>query len=372
MKYIEWTIDEEAEQRGISAISLVEHPAIESDWVTLSKQEKPLKFAAQDNERQIVMGAALIPRKQILRVDDEGNEYYGFFSEETVRRGMELFMMDGNIKQHTFEHQEVVNGCVVVESWIVDDSKNDKSTLYGFSVPKGTWMVSIKVNNATIWNEFVKTGIVKGFSIEGYFTDNTNKSKATPLSIVEDQTKMKKTVFEKVVSKIKQEMFGKVELAEATLADGSVIYTPAEAFAAGVEVQVDIDGEMQPAADGEYELESGEILVVAGGVVADILTKEDEMSEEDVQAQLSEIITNAVAEATKGLNEKIESLTADMETLKAEKAKVETELSEVKKVATKTPAKVIPRKEELSAQGYVKPLPNGMQKSFEKFKQYTK
>lgn len=363
-KLIEWKIDESEEQRGISAISLVEHPAIESNWQTFSKVKEQIEFAAQDKDRQIVMGAALIPRKQIIRVDEKGEEYYGFFSEETVRRGMELFMMDGNIDKHTFEHQEVVNGCVVVESWIVEDANNDKSNLYGFSVPKGTWMVSIKVNNKTIWDEFVKTGIVQGFSIEGYFTEGVNKSKGETLYKVEDNT-MKKTVFEKVVSELKQKMFGAVELAEAKLADGTTIFTPAEEFATGVEVQVDVDGEMQPVADGEWELETGEILVVAEGVVSDILTKEveEEMTETEVEAQLSEIIAQGVEAATKSLNEKIEALTADMETLKAEKAEVDTELAAAKETLSKTPAKKVERKETLSEVGAPsKPLPKAVSK----------
>ena len=367
MKLIEWQIDESEEQRGISAISLVEHPAIESNWKTFSKVKEQIEFAAQDKERQIVMGAALIPKKQIIRVDDKGEEYYGFFSEETVRRGMELFMMDGNIDKHTFEHTDVVNGCVVVESWIVEDTNNDKSNLYGFNAPKGTWMVSIKVNNKVIWDEFVKTGIVQGFSIEGYFTEGANKSKDETLSIVESN-KMKKTVFNTIVSEIKQKMFGEVKLAEAKLADGSTIFTPAEEFAAGVEVQMEIDGEMQPVADGEWELETGEILVVAGGVVGEILTKEpeEEMTDADVEAQLSAIIAEGIEAATKGLNDKLATLTADMETLKAAKTEVETELSAAKTKLSETPADKITRKQTLSEQGAPsKALPKAVSKGLQ-------
>jgi len=273
-------------------------------------------------------------------------------------------MMDGNIDKHTFEHTEVVNGCVVVESWIVEDVTNDKSNLYGFNAPKGTWMVSIKVNNKTIWDEFVKTGIVQGFSIEGYFTEGANKSKGETLSIIESN-KMKKTVFNTVVDKLKKELFGEVKLAEAILADGSTIFTPAEAFEVGVEIQVDIDGEMQSAPDGEYSLETGEVIVVAGGVVGEILPKpeEEEMTETEVEAQLSAIIAQGIEAATKGLNEKIETLTADMATLKAEKVEVETELSEANTKLATTPAKVIPRKETLSEQGAPsKPLPKAVGK----------
>lgn len=369
-KLIEWQINEDDEQRGVTAISLVEHPAIESDWMTFSSEEKQLKFAAQDKERQIVMGAALIPKKQILRVDAEGNEYYGFFSSDTVRRGMELFMMDGNIKNSTFEHQEVVNGCVVVESWIVEDTEKDKSALFGFNVPKGTWMVSLKVNNQTIWEEFVKTGIVKGFSIEGYFTDGANKPKDESLSNIESIS-MKKKLFDSVIDKVKQAFTDEVKFAETALADGRKIVTPAEEFAIGVEVMVEIDGETAPLEDGEWELESGEILVVAAGVVEDIKKPvEEEMTEDEVHAELSAIIEGAVANATKGLNESIETLKAEVETLKTAKSDVETELASAKTELAKTPAQPLPRKEVATTVETKVSLPKGMDKSLEIFNKY--
>jgi len=361
-KIREWIINEDDEQRGITAISLVENPAMEAEWLTFSEDQ--IKLAVQDEERRIIMGAVLIPRKQILRIDENGEEYYGFFSEETARKALEIYMNDLAIKNFTFEHQQVLNGCSVIEAWIVEDPEKDKSAFYGMRYPVGTIMMSSKVNNQVVWDEQVKTGRIKGYSLEGYFTEGVNKSKGETLYKVEDNT-MKKTVFEKVVSELKQKMFGAVELADAKLADGTTIFTPAEEFAMGVEVQVDVDGEMQPMADGKWELETGEILVIAEGVVSDILTKEveEEMTETEVEAQLSEIIAQGVEKATKSLNEKIEALTADMETLKAEKAEVDTELAAAKETLSKTPAKKVERKETLSEVGAPsKPLPNAVSK----------
>ncbi len=168
MKTIELYIDEENEFSGIEAISVVENPAIEEDFIALKKQQ--VKLAEVDKEKRILMGAALIPNKKIYRTNGE-DEYNIFFSEDTVRKASELFLSRGKQNNSTLEHDVKLNGLSVVESWIIEDKKKDKSRKYGFSLPVGTWMVSVKVNNDEIWNDFVKEGKVKGFSIEGFFAD---------------------------------------------------------------------------------------------------------------------------------------------------------------------------------------------------------
>jgi hypothetical protein len=178
MKVIELIIDEEMELSGIDAISIVENPAIEENWVALNKQEpKEYKFAEVDSEKRIIMGALLVPDKQIYRRDEENGEYMIFFSKDTIRKCMEMFFKNGNQSNATFEHLEEISGLTLVESWIVEDTEKDKSKLYELNVPVGTWMGTMKVDNEVIWTDFIKTGKVKGFSIEGYFAD-----KAVPLS----------------------------------------------------------------------------------------------------------------------------------------------------------------------------------------------
>ena len=176
MKLIELIIDENMELSGIDAISIVENPAIEEDFIALKSEQEEYKFAEIDREKRIIMGALLVPDKPIYRRDEENGEYYIYFSQDTIRKCMELFFQNGNQSNATFEHVETVVGLTMVESWIVEDAEMDKSKLYDLNVPIGTWMGSIKVNNDVIWNDFVKTGKVKGFSIEGYFADKA-KSK---------------------------------------------------------------------------------------------------------------------------------------------------------------------------------------------------
>jgi len=165
---IELFIDEENDFSGIEAISIVEYPAIEEDFIAL-KQEK-VQLAEIDSEKRILMGAALIPDRKIYRSNGD-KEYFIYFSKDTVRRASELFLTKGKQNNSTLEHDIELNGLSVVESWIIEDEKQDKSAKYNLDLPLGTWMVSVKVNNDKIWQEFVKEGKVKGFSIEGFFTD---------------------------------------------------------------------------------------------------------------------------------------------------------------------------------------------------------
>lgn len=172
MDIVELFIDEEDEVSGIEAVSIVENPAIEEDFIALKNHE--VKFAEVNKEKRILMGAALIPNKPIYR-KNEDKEYYIYFSRETVRKASELFFIRGNYNRSTLEHSMPLNGLVAVESWLVEDSKKDKSAAYGMDMPIGTWMLSMKVLNDEVWNDYVKTGKVKGFSIEGYFADKAER-----------------------------------------------------------------------------------------------------------------------------------------------------------------------------------------------------
>ena len=123
------------------------------------------------------MGALLIPNKPIFRNSDDQDDYYIYFSKDTVEKASQLYLKNGNQNNTTLEHQHSLNGLTLVESWLVEDAKYDKSRKYGMNVPVGTWMGSVKVNNDEVWNEYVKTGKVKGFSIEGYFADKMERPK---------------------------------------------------------------------------------------------------------------------------------------------------------------------------------------------------
>lgn len=161
---------EDEEIDGIHAISLVEEPAIESNFVFFDKEK--VQFAALNDEKRLVMGPILIPDKKILRVDGEGKPYHVFFKPETIKRLSEMYLKKKYTDSATLEHDKKINGVTLVESWIKESFTKDKSALYNLNVPVGTWMGTFKIDNDEIWNDYVKNGEVKGFSIEGLFGHN--------------------------------------------------------------------------------------------------------------------------------------------------------------------------------------------------------
>ena len=162
---------DESLDNGVFAISLVEDPAIEELFVYMSKEHQMIKLAEVDKEKRILMGPVLIPNKEIPRHDDEtGEEYSIVFTPAVVERAAQLFMQQQKNNNATIEHTEKsIPDVSVVESWIIADSQKDKSNVYGMSFPKGTWMAMMKINNEDVWQNYVKAGKVKGFSLEGLF-----------------------------------------------------------------------------------------------------------------------------------------------------------------------------------------------------------
>jgi hypothetical protein len=195
MNLIELIIDEKDDLSGVDAISVVENPAIQSNFVALKSEE--IKLAQVDTEKRILMGAVLIPEKPIFRRNGE-DEYYIYFSKDTVNKASQLFFKNGNQNNWTLEHDKQIQGLTVVESWIVEDTQKDKSAIYNLSVPVGTWMASVKVEDDNIWNDFVKTGKVKGFSLEGYFADKLETKKELSKQNRKDEiiNQIKKLIYE--------------------------------------------------------------------------------------------------------------------------------------------------------------------------------
>ena len=171
---VELVIAEDSQELAIDAISLVSAPAIEQDFVYFGKEKNNLTFAKIDEEKRMIVSPALIPNKQIFRYDpNTDSEYYVYFSPDTVRKASELYLKHNNHHKATHEHNERVSGVLTVESWIKEGDM-DKSKLYGYDLPNGTWFVKMKINNDDLWQK-IKAGELKGLSIEGYFTDKMEK-----------------------------------------------------------------------------------------------------------------------------------------------------------------------------------------------------
>ena len=168
---IELFIDDKDQDNALDMISFVSAPAIEKDFMHFKEQKEKFQFKS-DEEKRIVTGAAMIPNQEIIRMDAENKPYFVYFTEETIEKAQEVFAKYGKTKSTNFEHKTGMRDVTVVESWIVTDPTNDKSNALGFKdIPKGSWMVSYKVDNDDLWAK-VKAGEVKGFSIEGVFSKN--------------------------------------------------------------------------------------------------------------------------------------------------------------------------------------------------------
>ena len=202
------------EELAIDAISLVTSPAIESEFVFFGKEKNNLTFAKVDEEKRMLISPALIPEKTIFRHDPQtSSDYFVFFSKATVRKASELYLKHNNHHKATYQHQDRISGILTVESWIIEDSKLDKSTLYGFSLPVGTWMVKLKIDNDEIWSK-IKDGELKGLSIEGYFTnkfEEMNKKQPTTEQIL--------SAFNELVREGKVTTMSKAKRLELGLAD---------------------------------------------------------------------------------------------------------------------------------------------------------
>tara|TARA_B100001559_G_scaffold288169_1_gene265661 strand:- start:2113 stop:3003 length:891 start_codon:yes stop_codon:yes gene_type:complete len=189
-KIVELVIADDSEELAIDAISLVNSPAIEQDFVFFGKEKNNLTFAKVDEEKRMLVSPALIPNKQIFRYDpNTDSEYYVFFSKATVARAAELYLKHNNHHKATYEHQDRVSGVLTVESWI-KEGDNDKSKMYGYDLPNGTWFVKMKIENDDLWNK-IKDGTLKGLSIEGYFANKFEQMNKKEFTTEEIRTALK-------------------------------------------------------------------------------------------------------------------------------------------------------------------------------------
>lgn len=164
VKVIEYGLGDNDEY-GVYAISLVDEPAIEVDFVALNK-DRILLARVQDGEKRMLYGPALIPNQAIVRYDKNGAKYFIKYSPETIEKTAQEFLKRNLHHNHTVQHELPVAGLTVVESWIKQGA--DKGQEFGFDLPDGTWMIGVKVEDENTW-EAVKQGVLKGFSIEGFF-----------------------------------------------------------------------------------------------------------------------------------------------------------------------------------------------------------
>lgn len=216
-KIVELVISDESEELTIDAISLVTSPAIEQDFVFFGKDKNNLTLAKIDEEKRMLVSPALIPNKQIFRYDpNTDSNYYVYFSKETVRQASELYLKHNNHHKATYQHEDRVSGVLTIESWIKEGDQ-DKSKLYGFDLPDGTWFVKMKIENDEMWSK-IKDGELKGLSIEGYFINKMEKMGKQQFSNEEIKTALKELLSGQ-----------RIELLRSILTDQKIILEKANA-----------------------------------------------------------------------------------------------------------------------------------------------
>lgn len=212
------------------AISMVEQPAIESDFVALSEQkEEKIQAFLESNERHMVYGAALIPDKDIYRNNGE-QEFYISFTKESIEKMSQDFMKEYRQNEVTLDHEEMANDITITESWLVEDPYKDKSNALGINVPQGTWMIGMKVNQIDVWDR-VKAGELKGFSVESMISleefGKQNDNNMINTDEMSFWTKMKEVL---------SEVFTSAQMAEE----------PAEIEPTNIELEAEPQAEPQP------------------------------------------------------------------------------------------------------------------------------
>ena len=162
------------ENVGVNCISIVDRPAIEKGWQMFSNQldkNTNLHFKVANKERRTISGAAMVANLPIYRKDNIKGEYFVIFKPETIRKIAERYFKNRFTSNVNMNHSETMEGIYVFESFIIDNSRGIKAPIGYDNLPDGSWYVSMKVEDETIWNNYIKTGVVTGFSVEGTFVE---------------------------------------------------------------------------------------------------------------------------------------------------------------------------------------------------------
>jgi hypothetical protein len=179
------------EEDGVFANSFVDTPAIERDFVFFGKE---IHFQTVSDEKRLVAGPLLIPNKKILRLQGDGTPYYVFFKPETIDAISRKFMKNKYNNEVTVDHDKKVSGVYLTESWLIEQSAKDKSNIYGYTLPKGTWFGIYKVENDDVWAK-VKSGEFRGFSIEGLFEHKVSTIKLSMEKSIDELTEDEAELF---------------------------------------------------------------------------------------------------------------------------------------------------------------------------------
>jgi len=364
IEVFELVIDTDDES-GVTAIALVDQPAIESNWMAFSKQTEH-KFAVKDEEKRIIEGYFMVADLLIPRIGEHGEKFFVKFSAKTIEAIREKQSRLGLTNNFNLMHdpRQIAEGVYMLDNLIIDNERGKVAPKEFEKVPNGSLWGSAKVDNDEIWEQ-VKNGEFKGFSVEGMFKqlepvemeeDLINKIRETIQDFqksIEDNVQVinNKTIdnmSKETLDKVKKLIFGEdtkevaveatpevteIKLMAAELADGTMINVD-PALEVGAMVTVEVEGVVAPMPNGEYPLADGTVVTVAEGAISDIkeveAEEEEAMETEATPEPVVETVTEAkirkIIESTETVfNEQFAKLTEELETVKAEFAKYKEE-----------------------------------------------
>lgn len=162
---------------AVEYVALVDQPAIELNWMAFNKQ---MRFSA-DPERRLIMGVLMVADMPIYRRDEKMGEFYVVFEKEEIYKIVQKFFRNGFTSNFNIMHDPNMktDGVYMIESFIVDPTRGVSAPKQFEGVSEGSWIATVKVDNDEIWNDYVKTGILKGFSVEGIFASEYLTSEET-------------------------------------------------------------------------------------------------------------------------------------------------------------------------------------------------
>lgn len=268
--------------QGIDMISLVDHPAIEKNWVAMSN-DKRFTF---NSDKQLLYGPILIPDMPIYRFSQEMGEYYVVFTKEEIVKMVRKFQAQQKTINLNYQHKDnsKIANAVVQEIWIVDSP--DKSTNYVKDLPVGSAFVVAHIGDQKFWSEEVKSGNVRGFSIEGFLDMHMKTTKKNIMS----------TTTEKFIT--------------ANLPDGGKLSSEGEAFTVGAMANyTGTDGVEKPA-DGQYTLDNGMVIKCVTGKIEEIMEAETpaNIDSNELSAEETKVIQSAVAPLFAEMKKELEEL----------------------------------------------------------------
>jgi hypothetical protein len=251
-----------------------------------------------DTEKRIISGPAMIPNELIYRKDKEGKEYNVVFSEETIQKIVEKYFKSQYTTNFNLQHKKslLADGVYLIESFVIDEERGIKQPKGFEDLPNGSWFISCKVDNDEIWNDFIKEGVFKGFSVEGFFKEKeVKKDKSLVTDVLDFINKLQqenkniftnmsdtKTLLTKLKELFTEEVITTTEetMSEAKLADGiTIIKWDGELNEGTVVSVVSEEGEI-PAPDGDHELQDGRKITIEGGKVMKIETPKEQKEDE--------------------------------------------------------------------------------------------